>query len=375
MRSTQPNIEASESVKAAPVVKHKRFLFAEEELLFQLEHGKGFELIIFVGPTGAGKSTLITKLVAEVERREQDEMARDPDYVPIVLTSAESSGGRHGFDWRRLYADAAKKAGDPFADVRRPDGAAARPPRKIKGEPVTIAAFRSSMEDEFEYRRTRYWIIDEAAHILRGANAGGVGGQFDVLKSIAQTGKVKILLVGSYDLAAYIDCSGQLARRGVTVHFARYCLSDPEDRKNFASGVSTILKLCKLDGYPGVAENLKFYYAGCAGCVGIFKDWCDRAVAHASLDGRCVLTLEDLRATRLRTAALQTIWRELLAGEALFVQGDDAEIGALEALAVADRLTNARAAAENPKATRVRGKPGIRNPTRDPVGPLFGTNG
>lgn len=373
MSSAQSNIHKLESVKAKPVVRHRRLVTAEEDLLFHLEHGEGFELVVLVGPTGAGKTTLCSKLVAEVRRREQDEMTKNPDYVPVVLTRAIASGPR-GFDWRRLYSDAAKEAGDPFANVRRPDRVATPSQRKIKGEPVTIAGFRLSMEDEFEYRRTRYWIIDEAAHILSGATSGGMVHQFDVLKSIAQMRKVKIVLVGSYDLAAYIDCSAQLARRGVTVHLARYRLTDKEDKKNFLSCVLTVLRLYPLDGYPGVTENLDFYCAGCAGCVGILKDWCDRAVARASLDGRRVLTLDDLRATRLRKAALETIWKELLEGEALFVKGDDAEIGALEKLAVAESLTNARAATETHTAEKRRCKPGIRNPTRDPVSPLFGTN-
>lgn len=364
VKSSPANVDTD-----ADVVKHQRWRDAMDELLFQLRDGKGFELIVLVGPTGAGKTKMLSKLVAEIHRLERAEMTRDPDYVPVVVTCAEASGHR-GFDWKGLYTDAAKAAGDPFADVRRARLVADHQQRGIKRVPVTTSEFRRSMVAEFSYRRTRYWIIDEAYHILSGAKSGGNGDQFDVLKSVAQKGAFKIVLVGPYALTSIIDCSGQLARRGATVHLARYSLENAVDKRNFASAVSTILKMYRLEGYPGVNANLKFYYTGCAGCIGILKDWCDRAVAHSkSRDTLRILTLADLQAKRLRKDALETIWRELLEGEAFMNQGSDEEVAALETLVTADRLAQARMADKLAKETKARGKPGIPNPRRDPVAP------
>lgn len=353
------------------VIKHRNLEAARAELMFQLLHGQGFELIVLVGPSGAGKSTLMNKVVDIVHEHESAAMAAAPEYVPIVLTKAVAHGHR-SFDWKRLYSDAATSAGDPFAYVRRPDGVPNRTPPRKRGEPASTAAFRWAMECEFEYRGTKYWIIDEAAHILSGTKSGGPGDQFDVLKSIAQIRKLKIVLVGSYDLASYIDCSAQLARRGSTIHLARYRIGERDDRRAFLSCVATILSHHGLSGHPDVKENLEFFYDGCTGCVGTLKDWIDRAVSfEKSSNNEPVLTIEALKATRLRTAALRTMWRETTRGEALLAPASDEEIRALETLAMAEVGRPAPNSGGASTSGVTKGKPGIRNPTRDPVGRLL----
>jgi len=371
MTSTKSGAAKTSEFGIDVAVKHKRLQEAHESLQFLIDHGKGFELLTLVGGTGAGKSLLIEKLFEHLMSREREEMERDADYVPAVVTKAWHSGYR-AFDWKSLYRDASKAVGDPFAWMRRPDREADLKRTRFGGEPPTITGYRRSMQAEFEYRRTKYWFIDEAQHILTGAKAGGPADQFDVLKSVAQTSRVKIILVGPHSLLTHVDCSAQLARRTNCVQLHRYHVTHEGDMDDFASCVAAFLTRLPLTSYPDVEENIDFYYAGSTGCVGILKEWCERAAEYMwRAGGGRALTLEHLRATRLRKSALEKIWSELLEGELLLKEGDDPEFGALEAQTRV-RLTPGPGTPSRKAEARKPEKPGIRNPTRDPVPPVLG---
>lgn len=370
MTSRKHEAQCKSEFRIHKTIKHRRQNDALDELQFLLHHGNGFELLTLVGPSGAGKSALCETLVEKIRLQACAEMERDPDHVPAIMTPAVAEGHR-AFEWKGLYRAAAEAVGDPFAWQRRPKPEVEKKHRRFMGEHITTAAYRRSMEQEFAHRRTKYWFIDEAQHILTGAKAGTPGDQFDVLKSVAQTSSVKIVLVGPYSLLTHIDNSAQLARRTHCVHLPRYKSKEISEKNSFASCAAALLKQLPLDEFPDVEGNFDFYYAGSAGCIGILKEWCERAAERMWLEGgQRVLTRAHFAKTRLRTDALQRIYMDLFEGEALLELGTEEEVLELEELTFARYVA---AAKDQPLAAKGKSdKPGTRRPGRDPVPPVIG---
>lgn len=352
------------------VIKHPHLQLAMDELLFLLDLSPNVSIVNLVGPTGIGKSLLLTRIVEAVHTQYLDVMTADPDFMPIICTNAVASGHRL-FDWKSLYRGALVAAGDRFAAVRNARHRKGEAPVLQflqAGESQTAAEHRARLEEEFRLRRTRIWIIDEAQHAIFGGKSGHPGDQFDVMKSIAQNTGVKIVLAGPHEMEPALGTSGQLARRSSTVHFRRYLDDDPAHMKVFASVARTLLAHMRLKGIPALEKDvLALLYTGSAGCIGILKDWLAKAYGRAlrtqDADTSAVLTLDHLRSTRLPARAMATIMADIHAEE------EAARDGASDADYARIVLTPTAQAEpiRGPKARPQRGRVGTRRPGRDPV--------
>jgi hypothetical protein len=292
-------------------VAHRLQTETLDRVLFELQLCPNTAIVTLIGPTGIGKTALQRLVIDALVAEHRDEMARDPTFRPVIRTSAMASGWRL-YDWKTLYVDALTALGDPFVEVRNvpwKKSDTAIDLHKLAGESRTAAALRLHLEKEFKQRRTRYWLIDEAAHVLFGGKGGSPGDQFDVLKSICERTGVKLLLSGPREIEDQVSHSGQLARRRSTVRYPRY-RPTKGDVGVFASVAETLLSSMKLEGYPAVRETAAMLYGGSAGCVGILKDWLARAFGMALREpgtGARVLTLDHLRSTRLPPSDMETI--------------------------------------------------------------------
>ena len=372
---------AVDAFKAVTVV-HSHQEDALQLVLFMLELSPNCAIVNLVGPTGVGKSLLQARVVSTVLEDEREAMQRDPDYVPIIRTHALASGHRQ-FDWKSLYRGALTAVGDPFAANRRAlSNAAEATWRSVHtGESRTAAELRASLEYEFKKRGTKVWIIDEAQHLVFGGRSGRAGDQFDVLKSIAQNADVKLVLAGPHEMEAGLASSGQLARRSATVHLRRYKGDEAHQLRMFAKVVKTLVSHMKVQGFPSITENIGFFHSGCAGCIGIMKDWLAKAYGLA-LRGQsetepAMLTLNHLRETRLAIDAMTSIVNDIrLEEEDLARTSSDQDFENLVAR-VPRSSTNRRLPSSNASseatgtpshAGRRLGRVGIRSPApRDPV--------
>lgn len=362
-------------------VMHARLGHVLDQAMFYILKSPSTAIVNIVGPTGAGKSMLLGRIEAEIIKARCQEMADDCNMRPFVSTLAVASGYR-GFDFKRLYVSVLEALGDPFARLPGSFGKQGKPSLQTptakhskrtapRGE--TTAAVRERLERELTWRNTVVWCIDEAHHAVFGGKSGAPKYQLEVFKSIAQRGTTKLCLIGPPELGEQLLSSGQLARRSMTIYFPPYNHRDESDLLYFASVASKFFELMALLSTPDVKANLDFLYSGTHGCVGILKDWLERAMAvalerHADLDA-VHLTLDDLRQTRMPAGALQTIHDEIARTERWmrFDDSDDLcdEIVHGRAPIVAEAVrTEPRV--KLPKSRRV--LPGIRNPVRDKVG-------
>src|SRR5690606_3755999 len=105
------------------------------------------------------------------------------------------------------------------------------------------------------------------------------------------------------------------------------------------------------------SENARLLLEGSLGCVGLLIDWLARA-SQQKIAGRASLSFSQcLERTMLPLDLRETLLHQILAGEKLL------EPKANDVIAAALGLTQ-----EKPgRIPARRGKPGTRNPTRDPV--------
>ena len=79
--------------------------------------------------------------------------------------------------------------------------------------------------------------------------------QLDVIKSIANCTGTPHVLVGTYDLLAFRNLSGQLRRRSLDVHFGRYRANRPGEAAIFANVLRSFAAQLPLAEPPDLVKN------------------------------------------------------------------------------------------------------------------------
>lgn len=295
-------------------VKHIKQNEALDLAMFYLTQCLDISFVVLAGPTGAGKSHLIKRLLKALHNYYLEAMLKTPSMVPYILTLAVADGARK-FGWRRLWLDALRELNDPFCDARSWRTLKESPEVRFQ-ESYTTAIARHDFEREVEKRGTRHWAIDEAQHVLLGRPGGDNTDQFDVLKSVCQKTDIKLILCGTYQLPRMLGDSGQVMRRSATVTLAPYSIDKPEEVRQFAG-------ICKslLDQLPGEStivpvDVIQQLFEGSLGCVGVLKDWIARSWAKAHHSNHA-LSINDFSATRLPYETLLSMLSEIREGEAM----------------------------------------------------------
>jgi len=167
--------------------------------------------------------------------------------------------------------------------------------------------------------------------------------QLEVIKSLANCTQTVHILLGTYDLLRLRQLNGQLGRRSLDIHFSRYSAESQVDLRIFKNIILTFQERLPLDEQPDLVPLWDLLYERSVGCVGILKEWLDRALI-ASLKEGC----ETMAARHLETTALSASQCEKIAVEALRKEyRSQAEAGAGIAAAIEGAYkTGDRAAVE-----------------------------
>jgi len=344
-------------------VAHPRLVDAKDRLLAAIRQCAPNSVILVLGPTGVGKTTLRTRVEQLLTAESLADLQADPARLPVVSVEAVAPPSGN-FNWRDHFRRMLCEMNEPLIDQKRKmDGCDAdvhfMPAIKAHGE-----QYHYAVEQALRYRRPRAVLVDEAQHLAKMASGRRLLDQLDVIKSIAnRTGTVHVLF-GTYDLLAFRNLSGQLSRRSVDVHFCRYRAGHAEDRRMFLNILGSFERQMPLPEAPELAANWEFLYERSIGCVGVLKEWLVRALALALSRDAAKLTLRDLAAQALTVSQCEKMLAEVTEGETRLTESD----GTRSRFRLALGLSALESDPDNAKAPVLqRVLPGQRHAKRDPI--------
>jgi len=376
---TQPWLARLEYFKGYTMA-HPRLVQARDALLGAIHEVAPNSLILLLGPTGVGKTTLRTKIEQMLVTEMLPELKADPGRLPVV--SVECAAPESGtFSWRDHFRRLLLQMEDSVVgDKLNPEEPARLGDRVIKFMPSARAAgseYHFAVERALRFRRPVAVLIDEAQHLARMGSGRRLSDQLDVIKSMANLTGTTHVLLGTYELLAFRNLSAQLSRRCVDLHFPRYRADDPDDRQMFLTVLQSFERQLPLSEPPDLVKEWEYLYERSIGCVGVLKDWLVRVLTGVFTRGATAVTPNDLRAHAPRVAQCEKMLSEALEGEGILSESAEqrsrlrARLGLhLQGIKSVDSSIGgaAPATAESAPRRKRRRRPGQRRPSRDPIG-------
>ena len=354
-------------------VAHPRLVKAKDALVNAIRGAEPNSLIFVFGPTGVGKTTLRLKAERLITEEMLSELHEDRTRIPVV--SLEAVAPESGsFNWRDHYRRLLHQLDEPLIDYklsRRAEGSCTAP-TTVRFMPTSRAVgteYRYAIEQAIRYRRPAAVMIDEAQHLGKISSGRRLLDQLDVVKSIANQTKTVHVLFGTYDLLAFRNLNGQLSRRSIDVHLARYRAEISEDRQTFINVVRSFEKEFPFEDRPDFVSAWELLYERSLGCVGILKEWLVRAATVASRKGAHRLTRADLEAQALSIAQCEQMYAEMADGELKLNESGQA-VARLRGRLGLSTCATAGADPKEPVSPIKFRRPGQRLPTRDVVGQM-----
>jgi hypothetical protein len=173
-------------------------------------------------------------------------------------------------------------------------------------------------------------------------------------------------LLGTYDLLSLRQLNGQLVRRSLDLHFRRYRAESQQDLRMFKNVVLTFQERIPLDEPPDLVALWDLLYERSVGCIGVLKEWLDRALIAALKEGCSTISIRHLEATALSASQCEKIAIEAHEGEAQLSSGDQVQPRLRVLLGLSDY--SGTPPVRNPVRRRASKQVGRRNPRRDQVG-------
>lgn len=356
----------------ACTIAHPRLQEADQALREAITEPTGELIVFFFGPTGVGKTTVLSRLKQQVVEERRKQMERDPGWMPIVGMEAMSPE-RGDFNWRDYYIDALRAFDEPLINrkVSNPEHAVGSQnasqyiPRRIDGRSI----LRAALESAIHQRRPIAFLVDEAQHLAKISGGRKLQDQLDCLKSLAIRTNTVHVLAGTYELLILRQLSGQLSRRTRQIHFARYHADSADDVRDFKNVLWNFQIRMPLKSEPDLMSHWEFCYERSLGCVGLLKDWLTRSLAAGLSQKKPNVTIKHLENQALSIADCQKIASEILEGETVLAESE-ATRKRLRALLGLEEMKATGKTKTETKSTPSRQARyvGERNPKRDPVG-------
>jgi energy-coupling factor transporter ATP-binding protein EcfA2 len=359
-------------------VAHPRLAAAKDRLMSAISDAAPGSLILVIGPTGVGKTTVRLKAEQLIGQQMRPALDDDPGRIPYVSIEAVAPESGN-FSWRDHFYRILEQMNEALLNHKLRANQCHFERDEVSQLPWAACGsgigLHHAVEQALKHRRPAVVFIDEAQHLARMASGRRLSDQLDVIKSMAnRTGTIHVLL-GTYDLLAFCDLSGQLSRRSIYVHFRRYLAEDPEEVEIFQNVLMTFRDRLPIPETPGLMADWEFLYERSAGCVGVLKEWLERAAAQAVRRGSQSLGREDLRATALSVSQCEKILAESREGERRLTDTEESQSRLRILLGLGSSALPTKGATRFPevgKATvppvKKRQRAGRRRPHRDRIG-------
>jgi AAA domain len=353
-------------------VAHPKLREANENLSDAIREAIPDSLIFVSGPAGTGKTTLRLRTEQRIATEMLKELEDDPGRFPVIGINAipPDSGN---FSWKEFYRCILKKLDEPCINYKIKPNSQRRTVDIYNPSPLLPATeFREAAEQAIKHRRPAALLIDEAQHLGKMSSGRKLQDQLDSIKSLASATEIPIVLIGTYELLALRNLSGQLSRRSVDVHFRRYRAEHSDEVKAFKNVLWSFQNHLPLHEQPDLVGNWDYLYERSVGCVGVLKDWLTRALAKALKDGGRALSQKNLEKSALSISQCEKMLDEATEGEALLDDSEEDRASLRREMGLEARLTipnqNKPSADDLRLPPRRKRKPGERNPKRDPIG-------
>jgi len=330
-------------------------------------------LVFLVGPTGGGKTTLLGLIQKRIAEHLMPELLADAGKLPSVSVEVPAPESSH-YPWKDFYKRILRTMEDPFIEQNAKyygvrGGQRFAEGRLALGRGVSAQELRHAVEQAFRHRQPAAVLLDEAQHFLKIASGRKLLDQMDIIKSLANMTNVVQVLIGTYELIAFLNLSGQLSRRSTVIHFPRYHAEDSADIRLFGSVVLAFQRHMPFEEEPNLLPHLEYLYTRSIGCVGILKDWLLKAYGVALRAKAKTLNLSHLKARALSVVQCRKMLAEARVGEQKLAEGEDAGTKLAEELGMRFLDVDNHGDATNPAKLKRRSlRPGQRKPTRDSVG-------
>ena len=349
-------------------VAHPLLLAAKDLLITGINEAPAGSIMMVFGPTGVGKTTLRLKVQQLLVEQSKPLMETDPGHLPFVAVEAAAPDSGI-FGWRDHYRRTLVELSEPMLDCKlKPKWihfAHDCQGHQLVGPAASAGQLRQALESAVQHRRPAAILIDEAQHLTRMASGRRLADQLEVVKSVANCTRTVHVLLGTYDLLAFRHLNGQLCRRSFDIHFRRYSAESQDDVRVFKNTVLTFQRQLPLDEQPDLLPLWELLYERSVGCIGILKEWLERAVIAALREGCKTLTGRHLEATALSAARCEKVAVEAREGERQLLSADQVRPRLRELLGLGRRATAPAAAEKTPHPRR---RVGQRKPKRDPIG-------
>lgn len=277
-------------------VSHVAALFAKRishprigEVISEIEalSGLGSEnILMVVGPTGVGKSTLGISIQNRILKSHYEAMQENAGLIPVLRIEARATSESE-FNWKLFYMDVLEalegERSTPAVDygVNPLTNMVIKPIGRSKN---TAAALRKKVEQALKARGVKFLIIDEGGHFTNVSEAK-MKRQTDALKSLSNCAGCQIILLGSYDILDVSRLSAQLARRVKEIHFSRYRMDSPDDCFEFKRFLQHLES--QSHGFFGglLIENAELLQNNTLGCIGTLMNLLRGFVSRAQRQG------------------------------------------------------------------------------------------
>lgn len=358
---------------------HPIFNAAYKKLRKKIKHAVSGNILFLFGPTGVGKSTLLKQLIRDILKESSHLTSVDTSLLPIVRIEVDYPSSRQ-FSWPEFYRNGLIAIQEPLID-KKLKNLSARSDIDLKkyklGDKPPGYILKLAFLEALSKRQTRILLLDEAHHIAKGFEGQELYHQLEYIKTLASKSSNRIIvLAGTYKLLSFLNLNAQLTRRGIDGHFPRYKANINKEMKEFVALVKAFRKHSPLAWEDEILEDMQYLYTYSAGCVGILKEWFDRAHKEALDNGDVTLSLKHLQSEALSIEKMKIISEEMVEGERLLEPNEGDLSIVQELLGIKDKSNSIQkadgyeqvsakpAVIPKPKKRQV----GIRNAKRDVIG-------